>query len=607
MLLLSGGLFAQNSTCDAAIAIGDGTFTEAGIVAESAGVSAICFADGADAAWYAYTATTTGAATVSSSIDLDQPDTRISVYTGTCDALTCLASDDDSGEGFTSVVEFAVTAGETYLLMWDDRWDEGEFDFQVSAIAGGDDDMDGIDNLVDNCPAVANEDQADLDGDNIGDVCDEDIDGDGNLNDADCDPLDATVFVGAACDDGDPATVADALNDMCVCAGIIPDGNTVCTGALAAEQDVVYTGVVLDATGGAASICFTDGVGESATWYSYTATNSGLTTVSSSIDLDQPDTRVSIYTGGCDALTCLASDDDAGEGFTSIATFDGVAGETYLIEWDDRWDNGAFDFSITVDVPAGAGCTDATACNYDAGAADDDGSCVFATGCDSCSGETDGSGSVVDNPEVGEACDDGNASTTNDTVGEDCVDSVISGSGGAANNCFPGAVSGASWYAYTATSSDSVTVSSSIDLDTPDTRVSIYSGSCDALVCVASDDDGGEGFTSVTGFQATAGETYYIEWDERWGNDPFDFTITVEVSGGVGCIDETACNYDPLAATDDGSCVFATGCDVCDGAGGVTDNPEVRIAFVQVSQHLMRTLLVLKHWWRWQTLYILTL
>ncbi len=41
-----------------------------------------------------------------------------------------------------------------------------------------------------------------------------------------------------------------------------------------------------------------------------------------------------------------------------------------------------------------------------------------------------------------------------------------------------------------------------------------------------------------------------------------------------GCTDDTACNFDPNATNDDGSCVFATGCDECDGAGGVTDNPE---------------------------------
>ena len=45
---------------------------------------------------------------------------------------------------------------------------------------------------------------------------------------------------------------------------------------------------------------------------------------------------------------------------------------------------------------------------------------VFATGCDTCSGETDGTGTVVDNPEVGEACDDGNPSTIDDTIQADC-------------------------------------------------------------------------------------------------------------------------------------------------------------------------------------------
>jgi len=62
------------------------------------------------------------------------------------------------------------------------------------------------------------------------------------------------------------------------------------------------------------------------------------------------------------------------------------------------------------------GCTDATACNFNPAATQDDGSCVFATGCDVC----DGAGGVTDNPEVGEACDDGDATTSNDTVQADC-------------------------------------------------------------------------------------------------------------------------------------------------------------------------------------------
>lgn len=56
----------------------------------------------------------------------------------------------------------------------------------------GDSDFDGIDELVDNCPLVSNEDQSDLDNDNLGDACDSDIDNDGIANELDSFPFDAT-------------------------------------------------------------------------------------------------------------------------------------------------------------------------------------------------------------------------------------------------------------------------------------------------------------------------------------------------------------------------------------------------------------------------------
>jgi Thrombospondin type 3 repeat len=43
-------------------------------------------------------------------------------------------------------------------------------------------DGDGLDNAQDNCPDDYNPRQANMDGDAMGDVCDDDIDGDGSLN-----------------------------------------------------------------------------------------------------------------------------------------------------------------------------------------------------------------------------------------------------------------------------------------------------------------------------------------------------------------------------------------------------------------------------------------
>ncbi|MFO1532715.1 MAG: aminotransferase class I/II-fold pyridoxal phosphate-dependent enzyme, partial [Thermoplasmatota archaeon] len=48
-------------------------------------------------------------------------------------------------------------------------------------------DMDGVSDAADSCPAVPNADQADLDGDGIGDLCDADLDGDSVANDAGAD------------------------------------------------------------------------------------------------------------------------------------------------------------------------------------------------------------------------------------------------------------------------------------------------------------------------------------------------------------------------------------------------------------------------------------
>ena len=85
-------------------------------------------------------------------------------------------------------------------------------------------DLDGLNNDVDNCPEDANVDQADADGDGLGDVCDADADGDGtedlrqdncpgvpNPDQADFD-LDGE---GDACDEDDDSDLVKDARDNC--------------------------------------------------------------------------------------------------------------------------------------------------------------------------------------------------------------------------------------------------------------------------------------------------------------------------------------------------------------------------------------------------------
>ena len=82
------------------------------------------------------------------------------------------------------------------------------------------------------------------------------------------------------------------------------------------------------------------------------------------------------------------------------------------------------------------------------------------------------------------------------------------------------------WYIYVPDSDYLTTVTSDLQANEGlDTRVHVYQGSCDGLVCVDGDDDSGEGYLSVVSFYAYAGESYYIAWDNRWENESFEFEI----------------------------------------------------------------------------------
>lgn len=127
--------FAQLTCATATPITTNGTITAPAITGTYVGT---CAPNGAPTApkaiWYSYTATANGEVTVSSNLPSNvapnSVDTRVSILTGTCAALSCYGGNDDvSATNFLSSVTFPVAAGTTYLISWDNRWSAAGFDF----------------------------------------------------------------------------------------------------------------------------------------------------------------------------------------------------------------------------------------------------------------------------------------------------------------------------------------------------------------------------------------------------------------------------------------------------------------------------------------------
>ena len=142
MSFVGSNLFAQD-TCDTAVAVTAGVYTVDAVNGTEIPLP-ICSTNGEGATngeWYSYTSAEDRYVTVST--DLVQNaggDTRIQIYDGDCTSLNCVTGDDDSGivepEGggnsYLSIAGFTATAGTTYYIAFDNRWNSAGFDFEVS-------------------------------------------------------------------------------------------------------------------------------------------------------------------------------------------------------------------------------------------------------------------------------------------------------------------------------------------------------------------------------------------------------------------------------------------------------------------------------------------
>jgi hypothetical protein len=126
-------------------------------------------------------------------------------------------------------------------------------------------------------------------------------------------------------------------------------GGTTCANALEVIPGVYNDVFIVSDSGGSANV--TDDLGPDALWYSYTPIESGTININSCISDPSPvDTRLFVYTDGCDILTLVDNDDDgcdAPNGFgSSIEEINVIGGQEYLIEWDDRWNEVPFDWEL---------------------------------------------------------------------------------------------------------------------------------------------------------------------------------------------------------------------------------------------------------------------
>lgn len=130
-------LYPQSNSCATATALtANGMFTCPPI--QSGTYQQVCFATltGINSKWYKFTPTTNGDVTISSDLPENvNKNTCLSVMSGTCNALTCLAANDDVNpaiENLLSTVFFSVQAGVTYYIQWDSRSDDTSFKFVFS-------------------------------------------------------------------------------------------------------------------------------------------------------------------------------------------------------------------------------------------------------------------------------------------------------------------------------------------------------------------------------------------------------------------------------------------------------------------------------------------
>ncbi|MFT5051723.1 MAG: hypothetical protein ACI8QZ_003143, partial [Chlamydiales bacterium] len=315
-------------------------------------------------------------------------------------------------------------------------------------------------------------------------------------------------------DMGTKVAPGPVTNDLCADSASITDGAT------------VFSTVGASTDGAANGACEFDGQTYHDIWFNYTATCTGVLTVSTCSTADY-DTDVVIYDGtDCGALVLLGCDDDTAgcDGFTNTQDVPVTLGNGYLIRV------GGFS-----DGDQGTGTLELT-CVGDGPPMGDNNTCAGSTEIFDGATAYDTTGATTDGP-ADAACE------------------------------FDGQTYHDIWFNYTATCTGTLTVST-CGTAAYDTDVVIYDGAdCGSLVLLGCDDDtaGCDGFTNTQDVPVVQGNGYIIRVG-GWSDGDFGagtITLTCEGDGGPGGDNNFCADAEPIAS----------GCHPFDTTGATTDGP----------------------------------
>ncbi|MEC8935132.1 MAG: thrombospondin type 3 repeat-containing protein, partial [Planctomycetota bacterium] len=267
-------------------------------------------------------------------------DTRLSLFEGECGALSCVTSNDDACSNAStcclSTINWNTEAGKTYYLLvhgFSSR--SGQYELRVTTElppAPEDQDNDGISDADDNCIDDANPKQEDQDEDGLGDACDN------------CPSI--------ANPDQENEN-GGGLGDAC------SQENDGCQGAIALDLPATVEGTT--AEGASVDPENADCSSSSAPGLWYTAEGLGGA-MSASLCGSTYDTKLSVYTGECGAVTCLQGNDDSC-GLQSVVDWVGETGVTYYI-LVHGFSSSSGNFTLNVTAEA-ADCISLTSVNAD--------------------------------------------------------------------------------------------------------------------------------------------------------------------------------------------------------------------------------------------------